>query len=59
NNDNDDDPPRDHDVEQIGAVDTSKYLSIVAQHVLSAQMEKAEQNQRHNLFQSRFVVKER
>ena len=34
-------------------------MSIVAHQVLSSQMEKAEQNQFNNLFQTYFVVKER
>ncbi|KAG8052992.1 hypothetical protein GUJ93_ZPchr0001g30975 [Zizania palustris] len=43
----------------MSVVDMRKYLIIVAQRVLSAQMEKAEQNQHHKLFQTRFIVKER
>jgi hypothetical protein len=41
--------------EQIGA---EHYESLIVQHVLSAQMEKAEQNQRHTLCQTKCVIKE-
>jgi len=46
-------------VEQIGMEDAEHYESLIVQHVLSAQMEKAEQNQRHTLFQTKCVIKER
>jgi len=36
--------------EQIGAEDADHYESLIVQRVLSAQMEKAEQNQQHTLF---------
>ena len=36
--------------EKIGAEDADHYESLIVQHVLRAQMEKAEQNQRHTLF---------
>ena len=39
--------------------DADKYASLVAQRVLSVQVTKAEQNQRHNLFHTKGVVKER
>ena len=45
--------------EQIGAEDADHYESLIVQCVLSAQMEKAEQNQRHTLFQTKCVIKER
>ncbi|XP_062227319.1 uncharacterized protein LOC133925396 [Phragmites australis] len=45
--------------EYVAASDANKYLSIVVQRVLSTQIAKAEQNQRHNLFQTEGVVKER
>jgi hypothetical protein len=44
--------------EQIGADDAKHYESIIVQCVLSAQMEKAEHNQRHTLFQTKCVIKE-
>lgn len=49
----------DREEEQISADIADKYLSIIAQRVLSAQMERAEQNQRHNLFQTKFIIKDR
>jgi hypothetical protein len=45
--------------EQIGADDVEHYESLIVQRVLSAQMEKAEQNQRHTLFKTKCVIKER
>ena len=44
--------------EHIGAEQAERYESLIVQHVLSAQMEKAEQNQRHTLFQTNYVAKE-
>jgi len=44
--------------EQIGIEDAEHYESLIVQCVLSAQMEKAEQNQRHTLFQTKCVIKE-
>ena len=38
---------------------TTAYRSIIVQRVLSAQMEQAEQQQRHNLFQIFFVINNR
>ena len=38
---------------------TAAYRSIIVQHVLSAQMEQAEKQQRHNLFQIFFVINNR
>jgi hypothetical protein len=48
-------PPDEH----IDAGAAEHYESLIVQHVLSAQMEKAEQNQRHMLFQTKCVIKER
>jgi hypothetical protein len=48
-----------HPEEHIDAGDTERYESLIVQRVLSTQMETAEQNQRHILFQTRCVVKER
>jgi len=45
--------------EHIDAGDADRYESLIVQRVLSAQMEKAEQNQRHILFQTKCVIKER
>ena len=47
----------DHE-EHVAASDADKYLTIVVQRVLSTQIAKAEQNQLHNLFQTKCVVKE-
>ncbi|XP_062179401.1 uncharacterized protein LOC133884012 [Phragmites australis] len=47
------------DEEHIGTEHAEHYESLVVQRVLSAQMEKAEQNQRHTLFQTKCVIKER
>jgi hypothetical protein len=44
--------------EQIGTEDAEHYKSLIVQRVLSAQIEKAEQNQRHTLFQTKCVIKE-
>jgi hypothetical protein len=43
---------------QFGADDAKHYESLIVQRVLSAQIEKAEQNQRHTLFQTKCVIKE-
>jgi hypothetical protein len=43
----------------INAAEADRYESLIVQRVLSAQMEKAEQNQRHTLFQTKCVIKER
>src|SRR3954465_10837906 len=48
-----------HDVEYMAPDDVDKYASLVAQRVLSVQVTKAEQNQRHNLFHTKGVMKER
>nr|CAD39981.1 OSJNBa0032B23.3 [Oryza sativa Japonica Group] len=47
------------DEEHIRAEAAEHYESLVVQRVLSAQMERAEQNQRHTLFQTKCVIKER
>jgi hypothetical protein len=44
--------------EGIRAEAAEHYESLVVQWVLSAQMERAEQNQRHTLFQTKCVIKE-
>jgi hypothetical protein len=49
----------DKEMEVMGADTTDPYKSLVAQSVLSLQLSKAEHDQRHNLFQTRGVVKER
>jgi hypothetical protein len=46
------------DEEHIGAEAAEHYESLVVQRVLSAQMEKAEQNYHHTLFQTKCVIKE-
>jgi len=58
------DPVGNHDgneeeEEQYGAESADKYLSLIVQRVLSMQMEQAEQSQRHNLFQTKFVINNR
>jgi hypothetical protein len=45
--------------EHIGIGDADHYESLIVQHVLSTQMERVEQNQRHTLFQTKCVIKER
>ena len=45
--------------EHVNADDADHYESLIVQRVLSAQMEKAEQNQRHTLFQTKCVIKDR
>jgi hypothetical protein len=49
----------DKEMEVMGAETADQYKSLVAQRVLSVQLSKAEHDQRHNLFQTRGVVKER
>jgi hypothetical protein len=44
--------------EHIDARAAEHYESLIVQRVLSAQMEKAEQNQQHMLFQTKCVIKE-
>ena len=43
----------------MGAEAADQYKSLITQRVLSVQLSKSEQDQRHNLFQTRGVVKER
>jgi hypothetical protein len=49
----------DHPKEHIGTGDADHYESLIVQCVLSTQMERVEQNQRHTLFQTKCVIKER
>jgi hypothetical protein len=49
----------DHPEEHIGTSDADHYESLIVQRVLSTQMERVEQNQRHTLFQTKCVIKER
>jgi hypothetical protein len=49
----------DHPEEYIGTGDVDHYESLIVQCVLSTQMERVEQNQRHTLFQTKCVIKER
>src|SRR4051812_34754473 len=49
----------DEETEVIGAETTDQYKSLITQHVLSVQLSKSEHDQRHNLFQTRGVVKKR
>jgi hypothetical protein len=44
--------------EHIGADEAERYESLIVQCVVCTQMEKAEQNQQHTLFQTKCVVKE-
>jgi hypothetical protein len=48
----------DHHEEHIGTGDADHYESLIVQCVLSTQMERVEQNQRHTLFQTKCVIKE-
>jgi hypothetical protein len=48
----------DHTEEHIGISDADHYESLIVQQVLSTQMERVEQNQRHTLFQIKCVIKE-
>jgi hypothetical protein len=43
----------------FGVEDTMAYQATIVQHVLSAQMEQAEQQQCHNLFQTFFIINNR
>ena len=49
----------DHETQYIAPEDADRYECLVAQRVLSVQVTQAEQNQRHNLFHTKGVVKER
>ncbi|WVZ84253.1 hypothetical protein U9M48_031305 [Paspalum notatum var. saurae] len=57
--DNDDDDGGVDDEGTYGADDSAAAHAIIVQRVLSAQMEKAEQQQRHNLFQFLFIINNR
>jgi hypothetical protein len=48
----------DHPEEHISTSDAVHYQSLIVQRVLSTQMERVEQNQRHTLFQTKCVIKE-
>ena len=54
-----DDQESEREEEQYGAKISDKYLSLIVKRVLSAQIERAKQNQHHNLFQTKLVIKER
>ena len=43
----------------LGCGDTTGYLNIIVQRVLSTQVQQAEKIQRHNLFQIFFIIKNR
>jgi hypothetical protein len=45
--------------EHINAVEADRYESLIVQRMRSVQMEKAEKNQWHTLFQTKCVIKER
>jgi hypothetical protein len=49
----------DHPEEHIGTGDANHYEKLIVQRVLSTQMERVVQNQRHTLFQTKCVIKER
>jgi hypothetical protein len=49
----------DHPEEHISISDADHYQSLIVQRVLSTQIERVEQNQRHTLFQTKCVIKER
>ena len=51
------DEERNKNGEYIGTEHAEHYESLVVQRVLSAQIEKAEQNQHHTLFQTKCVIK--
>ena len=53
------DDAHEQEEEHVRAEAVEHYESLVVQRVLSAQMERAKQNQRHTLFQTKFVIKER
>jgi hypothetical protein len=48
----------DHPEEHIGTGDADHYESLIVQRVLSTQIERVDQNQRHTLFQTKCVIKE-
>jgi hypothetical protein len=51
--------PTEQDSEYMAAEHVEKYPSLVAQRVLSEQITKGEPDQRHNLFHTKGVVKDR
>jgi hypothetical protein len=53
------DKVRNHNEEHIRAEEAECYEILMVQRVLSAQMERAEQNQHHTLFQTKCVINER
>ena len=53
------DDAHEQEEEHIRAEVAEHYESVVVHRVLSAQMERAKQNQCHTLFQAKFVIKER
>ena len=54
-----DDGHPEQDVEFMATEAADTYKSLVAQRALSVQLSQAEHDQRHNLFQTRGVVKDR
>ena len=48
----------DHETQYMAPEDADRYEYLVAQRVLSVQVTQAEQNQKHNLFRTKGVVKE-
>jgi predicted Zn-dependent peptidase len=57
--DDDDDDVAGYDAEDhvLGGGDTSDYMNIIVQRVLSTQIQQPERLQRHNLFQIFFIIK--
>ncbi|XP_073352035.1 uncharacterized protein [Aegilops tauschii subsp. strangulata] len=55
----DDDTRPEQEEEHVTADDADKYMSLISDRVLSAQIVKAKKDQRHNLFHIKGVVKER
>ena len=49
----------DHETQYMAPEDANRYECLVAQRVLSVQVTHDEKNQRHNLFHTKGVVKER
>ena len=48
-----------HEMQYMASEDADRYECLVAQRVSSVQVTQAKQNQRHNLFHTKGVVKER
>ena len=57
--DDEEEEPIQGDGEVFGSGDTSAYMSVIVQRVLSAQVQQPEKLQRHNLFQIFFVINNR